>query len=131
MQSKGYGNFLLTTRNAGICWEPGCYQAFLNIALLFLLDGWKYREIEPSFKQLLVLIITIITTGSTTGLILFAIILFAYRNVWRIRNKNGILIPIVILVAILIMLFRTSFGIDFMQKISREETESGDEQNFV
>lgn len=130
MQPKGYSHFLLTTRNAGICWEPGCYQAFLNIALLFLLDGWKYREIEPSIKQLLVLIITIITTGSTTGLILLAIILFAYRNVWGIRNKNGILIPIVILVAILIMLFRTSIGIDFMQKITREITASGDEQNF-
>lgn len=130
MQPKGYSHFLLTTRNAGICWEPGCYQSFLNIALLFLLDGWKNGEIEPSFKKLLVLVVTIITTGSTTGFVLLALILLYYRKVWRVSNKRGVLIPIVILAVIMFMLFRTSIGIDFMQKITREITASGDEQDF-
>ena len=57
-------------RNSGMFWEPGAYQIFLNIALIFELTNQKKYKIF----RLIVLIGTVITTGSTTGYIVLAII---------------------------------------------------------
>ena len=64
-----YSSFV---RNIGIFWEGGAYQYFLNIALIFSL----YVKKNPivSFPNL-IFVISIITTYSTTGYLIMAVIL--------------------------------------------------------
>lgn len=101
MTPKGYGTFRLMTRNAGICWEPGCYQMFLNVALFFLLEKQLYVEQKLFIWKLLILMITIITTMSTTGIFLMTIIIIANWKVWaRLGSRSFILIPIIIIALI-------------------------------
>ena len=124
MKAKGYSGFVLTSRNAGICWEPGCYQMFLNIALLFLLDSRTKEYKKKYYFSLLILIVTIATTMSTTGLILLFLILVCYWKKWY-SNKYIYFIFIPILCIIL-----TFWGSKFdfqnfiSSKISREFGES-------
>lgn len=57
-------------RNWGPFWEPGVFQTYLNLALFFL-----FQEKNYSFKASLILILGIITTFSTTGIISLILIL--------------------------------------------------------
>ena len=82
--SRGYaaGVNVLLLRNSGLCWEPGCFQAFVNLALLFFLDGcYKKLEKKRQLQVIAVLILTIITTFSVTGILIMAIIVaFRWNN---------------------------------------------------
>lgn len=62
-------------RNFGIFREPGVYQVFLNIALMFELF---YKNEKPEPIKLIILYITIISTFSTPGYIASLILTFAY-----------------------------------------------------
>ncbi|MBQ7290382.1 MAG: hypothetical protein IJW76_01490 [Clostridia bacterium] len=59
-------------RNYGMFWEPGTYQAYLNLALLFL---FKEKKCDFFLPKVIVLVLAIITTFSTTGFIVMALIL--------------------------------------------------------
>ncbi len=85
MQPKGYGGGALMVRNAGICWEPGCYQAFLNIGLFFLLNKEERERQKRFLLKFFILIVAICTTVSTTGVILMAIILCRFYKVWFLK----------------------------------------------
>ena len=67
---KGY----ISERNNGPFWEPGVFQIYINIALIFLLFNKKKLNI----KYLFVYLFALITTISTTGYVSFAIIALAY-----------------------------------------------------
>lgn len=70
-------NQYMQGRNWGPFWEPGVFQAYLNIALLFLLFNKNYSF----FKKIvfsLVLIFAIVTTYSTTGYIVLTFVLLSY-----------------------------------------------------
>lgn len=56
-------------RNMGMFWEPGAFQIFVNIALLF-----EILKPKPSVTNVVVFLITIITTFSTTGYIAIIIV---------------------------------------------------------
>lgn len=73
-------------RNFGIFYEPGIYQIFINIALLFELF---YRN--TNVKRVIVWVMTIITTLSTNGVISCGILLFAYglKLVGRTSDKQA------------------------------------------
>lgn len=65
-------------RNSGVFWEPGCYQFFLNMALILLLNRERKKQTvirKRTFFLVVLYIITLITTKSTTGLYLLIIIL--------------------------------------------------------
>ena len=82
----------LELRNNGIFWEPGCYQFFVNLSLLFELR--KNKKI--TFKAI-VFIITVLTTVSTTGIIiLFIVLLFNYFLVKKKNTLNSLLILVVL-----------------------------------
>lgn len=83
-QNKGadYGSFF---RNSGPFWEPGLYAVFLNLALFVNL--LKYKNIFSKVNVLF--IISIISTLSTTGLIVFFLIVLYY--VLLIAKTNPIL----------------------------------------
>lgn len=103
----GYGHFLLTPRNAGIFWEPGAYQAFLNIGLIFLLDLVKKdaKNRKNSGMIFITLLFTVISTSSTTGYIISLLIILSYRHeILQILNikkmKDLVFIIVVIVVGI-------------------------------
>lgn len=119
MSSKGYSGLHLTTRNAGICWEPGCYQMFLNLAIVFLFDLNKTVKEKKFFIKLAILIITIITTVSTTGY--FLLILIILINLKYIaKRKNLLLVILILLIVSFFVLNEFSFGNDFVEKVKNE-----------
>ena len=73
-------------RNSGMFWEPGAFQIFINIALLF-----EILKPKPSVINIAIFILTIITTFSTTGYIavflIFVLILFSRSNELRKTRK--------------------------------------------
>lgn len=58
-------------RNQSIFWEPGAFQAFLNIALFIEL----YIKKDQNKKHIFIYIITILTTKSTTGYIILMLLI--------------------------------------------------------
>ena len=62
-------------RNTGIFWEPGAYQVFLNLALIFVLFS---PEIKNKVIVSIILITTILTTSSTAGYLILLLIFIAY-----------------------------------------------------
>lgn len=89
----GSGNILFW-RNQGPFWEPGVYQAYLALALIFLLF---YVKRKHQIKEMIILIITIVSTFSTTGYIVLAIILCAYI-VGNDNSKKGSKIKILMVI---------------------------------
>lgn len=60
-------------RNYGMFWEPGAYQTFLNLALLF-----EFLRKDMRLKRIIILIFTIATTYSTTGYLAAILIVFVF-----------------------------------------------------
>lgn len=63
-----------TIRAGGIFWEPGVYQIYLNLAIIFELILLKNKK----RNRLIAYIIALVITFSTTGYIAFAWILASY-----------------------------------------------------
>jgi hypothetical protein len=61
-------------RNYGLFWEPGAFQTYLNLALIFEL----FINDKIRMKYIVVFVIAIATTFSTTGYIALLPILLAY-----------------------------------------------------
>lgn len=92
--SWGWG--IGTTRNSGMFWEPGAFQCFINISLIFeLFDDRKNKF------NIIIFIITILTTQSTSGYIIMAMVLLYSMLTLKIKLKSKIN---VILVFIFIMI---------------------------
>ena len=92
-----------TIRNAGVFWEPGAYQIFLNLALFFQLQKFGFRVFGrdiPKKHSLMVglLVLTVISTMSTNGFILLMInclmVYFATTKSMKKQNKVWIGIPL-------------------------------------
>lgn len=93
--SGNYGVF--GYRNSGIYWEPGMYQIYLNLMLIYYLyapkDRHKNRALICAY-----LILTIITTGSVTGYAVCMLIMVLYA-MWNF-SKPQTKILIIVLTAI-------------------------------
>ena len=88
-------------RSEGFFWEPGVFQTFLNIAIMFLISK---RDLEGKDKRkLLVLFIALILTFSTTGYIVGIINLFLYLC----RKYNGTINRLLKVIIIVIIFFLT------------------------
>lgn len=92
-----------TIRNAGVFWEPGAYQIFLNLALFFQLEKFGFRVFSrdiPKKHSLMIglLVLTVISTMSTNGFILLLIscliAYFATTKSMKKQNKVWIGIPL-------------------------------------
>lgn len=62
-----------TYRNSGLWWEPGAFQLFINLAFIFALANKTI-----SIKKYFIFLITIITTMSTTGFLVFSLLSLSY-----------------------------------------------------
>lgn len=65
----------LRFRNYSVFREPGVYQAFLNVALIFLLF---VKEQKNDKKDMIIFSLAIISTLSTTGIVAWLLIMVAY-----------------------------------------------------
>lgn len=76
-------------RNNGIFSEPGRYQIVLNTAIYFLLMFPKLfsENMAKVYKYLVVLIITLLTTGSTNGYMGLGIVLLMFLLANKQRSK--------------------------------------------
>ena len=95
------------SRNSGFCWEPGPFSILLNLALFFNITYYKSNIFS---KVNLILMITIITTFSTTGLLT----LLGWLTYFLVYRKN---IKYQVLLIILVSLFGISYTkYDFLGK---------------
>ena len=78
-------------RNQGLFWEPGVLQIFLNI-FLFL----NLFVVKSSRFMILVIIFSMLTTLSTTGLFIMLILMGVYSV--RVVKNNILFFPIVLLI---------------------------------
>lgn len=69
-------------RNNSIFFEPGSYQGFLNAALFLIVFTKTGMEIKTKWIYIAVLIVALITAGSTTGFVIFSVLfcLFLYKS---------------------------------------------------
>lgn len=65
-------------RNSGMFWEPGAFAGYLLLAFLFIVALNGRFQIGPFKKEFVWLFLAIITTTSTTGYIIFGLILLVY-----------------------------------------------------
>lgn len=91
-------------RNYGIFREPGVYQMYLIMALIFQ----NFVPKENSLFTYVILIFAVITTMSTTGYIALAIVLFLiFTNDRGLSYKRKSLLLFMVFAGILILLFYT------------------------
>ena len=128
MQPKGYASFRLMTRNAGICWEPGCYQCFVNIALLFLLEEKRKGTARRFTLKFAILVTTVFTTFSTTGMIILCLLLAVYVKTWRGKSRvASVMVPVLGAALAVYVLAATTPGQRIVQKIVSEILNPGSE----
>lgn len=99
----------LIARNCGMFWEPGAFSGYLILALVFVALKNRKFQIGPYSKEVVIIFIGVLTTMSTTGFLILAILLllFAFQNY---RRGRIIVIPL-----IAIMIGLSYFNLDFMK----------------
>ncbi len=85
--SWGWG--IGTLRNSGMFWEPGAFQCYINLAILFLIFDHD-NNFPNKINYYLIFIVTLITTQSTTGYIIIGLILLYATLTLKIKTKNRI-----------------------------------------
>lgn len=98
-----WGWTYIFARNAGPFWEPGAFQGYLLLAILFILNE---RNIQLYKKSLVILVTAIITTMSTTGYILLAITMCYYVVIYwnqSIKKTKDKIMMIVKVVSIMLL----------------------------
>lgn len=86
-------------RNQGIFREPGVFQFFILLALAVEM----FYKAKSSKGNIIILIVTLVTTFSTAGILCFIPLLYAY--VLKIRKKNGSRKDIFIILGLLFSLY--------------------------
>lgn len=121
-------NGTILTRNSGPFWEAGAFQGFILLATLMLLYSVDNGLIKERRKKWLFLlfVITIMTTGSTTGYILLIAVLFTQWE--RVKSlfsalPSQIKYISVILIASIVVAFIVQSG-NISGKFSGQNTNS-------
>lgn len=78
----------INARNFGVFWEGGVYQAFINIALFWLID--QKNNIKFFKLKVVVFVLTIITTFSTIGyfILILNLLFYIYRWTGKLNYKK-------------------------------------------
>lgn len=103
-------------RNAGMFWEPGAFQGYLNIALAFLL---LLSDVKHKKLKAIVIIAAVLTTKSSTGYLVLGLLLLYYTV---FTSKQSILKKTVIVVSMLVVYIYAYTSLDFLQEKMVYET---------
>lgn len=125
-QLFGFSNLRISAlgyRNWGPFWEPGVYQTYLLIAIIFLM--FDNVGIKRKNTALVLLLVTLATTFSTTGFIAAPFIILAYiLHKPGTKRKTWIKIAILVLVVGFFTWFLNS---DLFLKVFSDKFENLDE----
>lgn len=80
-------NGTIFSRNSGMFWEPGAFQAYIVLAILMLLYDVDQNQIKRRRETFVILLVTLLTTQSTTGYIVLILVLLVYWD--KIRKIFG------------------------------------------
>lgn len=101
-----------TGRNSSVFWEPGAYQIFINLALLFHFEEKNFSKESLFSFETLVLVVSLVTTFSTSGYFAFAVVMAFYIvknwNNMETRTKILTLIPTLILIGAVVYIILSS-----------------------
>lgn len=118
-----WGKGSIWLRNSGPFWEPGAFQGFINIAILFILTS--RININNMNIKLVILLITLLTTQSTTGYILFMLNILCFGKDILIKyKKNSIILKILVIslfIVGIIIIFKSN---NIVQKFTSTENPS-------
>lgn len=89
------------TRNCGIFTEPGIYQMVLNTALFFLFffENNLLIDSKKRSRMIVILSITLLSTQSTTGYLMFIVMIIGYllkQNEFKDKIKGRIIFILVL-----------------------------------
>ena len=131
VDDKGYeGIFYLyryyyhPDRNNSIFFEPGAYQAFLNAGLFLLFFTKTGFKKSAKLSYIAILLITLITTFSTTGYVIFLVMfpLFLFRSDILTFTGKAILIgAIVVVVSALSVQLYSAFVVKLSDYLTAED----------
>lgn len=93
---EGYLGMYYINRNAGLFWEPGAFQIFVNTAFYLAIVQNQLTK-----KRFLIFLLTVLTIGSTTGTLVFGLLCAVYfsrtkRNRTVRKNRNLFAIGIIV-----------------------------------
>lgn len=109
-------------RNSGMFWEPGAFAGYIIAVLLLFIDRmdelWKQHRVKTT-----VLLVALVTTLSTTGYIVLAILLL-FLAIRYIRNKKlAISILLIMMVGFVLIFTKLDFmGAKIQDQIENAET---------
>ncbi len=109
------GSFAI--RNSGMFWEPGAFAGYIILALLFIFVLNKGFDFKNFKKEFIVLSIGILSTQSTTGYIMYGLIVvihFAYNY----KYLRYVLLPIVV-----VLFFYVYSDVGFLNKKIKTQNE--------
>lgn len=99
-----------TGRNFGMFWEPGAFAGYLILTLIFITIKNGKFQIGPYGKEVFWIVLALLTTGSTTGYVIFGLLLVIY-SMQNFRWGKIIVVPVLIIV-----LSYAFFSLEFLQK---------------
>ncbi|MBO5706065.1 MAG: hypothetical protein J6S05_03580 [Bacteroidaceae bacterium] len=117
-------------RNAGMFWEPGAFQGYLNLAILFALMMPKSTTRKYS---LIFLIVALLTTVSTTGYVVFGFVIIYYIYKYSKFNKSiRFLLTLIVCIAAVCAFFELSFLHDkIIDNLSDVDSSQGRITDFI
>lgn len=103
-------------RNCGMFWEPGAYQGYLILVLLFFIDNLKQLWIEHK-KNCILIAIALITTYSTTGFV----VMFIVIGLLALHEIKNYYLKVLAVVGIIMIGIYAFSSLDFLgEKLSTE-----------
>ena len=119
-------NGTISLRNSGPFWEPGAFQGYIWIAVLFLLFDVDKKCIKYRKAVFALFIITLLTTQSATGyvLLILAFVFFNRRILQLLEIKNTNTKVMIVILILLIGLVFLSTSTVITNKIGNENNVS-------
>ncbi|MBT4484978.1 MAG: hypothetical protein HOC71_15025 [Candidatus Latescibacteria bacterium] len=90
-------------RNSGMFWEPGAFQGYLILALIFLAFVKNDMPRKQYIRYLLILCSAVLSTLSTTGYIALALIPLLHYN-WQARQRSRMMFRLAVGLVIILPL---------------------------
>ncbi len=113
----------LVSRNTGIFREMGVYSVYLNFALFFLM--FTKNNIRHKNTAILILVLTIISTLSTPGLMSMGIMMIVYLINMGILLKRNLKLILSICAILVIMVFVFPISLDYINDSMNKLTQKG------
>jgi hypothetical protein len=112
-----FRNINKINQNCGFCYEPGKYQFFINLAIYFIL--FCRNTVKMRKFKFTILLITLATTMSTTGLLMGVVIVILSifkKNIFI--SKRYILVMFMIVCCICLIFFYERINLTLFQKLN-------------